>query len=46
MKPTFQEALDLKGPAVVECLISTSEKVFPMVPPGGGMDEMIVEAQS
>lgn len=46
MKPTFQQALDLKGPAVVECLISTSEKVFPMVPPGGGMDEMIVEAQS
>lgn len=46
IKPTFQEALGLEGPAVVECLISTCEKVFPMVPPGGGMDEMIVEAQS
>lgn len=41
---TLQMALSQEGPTLVECIVPTKVKVFPMVPPGGGMDEMILEA--
>ncbi|GAX91492.1 acetolactate synthase large subunit [Effusibacillus lacus] len=37
------EALAYPGPVVVDFLVEETEKVFPMVPPGKGNDEMIVK---
>lgn len=37
----IEKALSTDGPALVEFRIAMEEKVFPMVPPGAGMDEMI-----
>jgi len=37
----IEGALAADGPALVEFRIAMEEKVFPMIPPGGGMDEMI-----
>jgi acetolactate synthase-1/2/3 large subunit len=31
------------GPTLIECLIDPDEKVFPIIPPGGSFDDMIVE---
>jgi acetolactate synthase-1/2/3 large subunit len=37
----IEKALSTDGPALVEFRIAMEEKVFPMIPPGAGMDEMI-----
>ena len=31
------------GPAVIDCRIGMDEKVFPMIPPGGSINDIIVE---
>ena len=36
-----EKALETDGPALVEFRIAMEEKVFPMIPPGAGMDEII-----
>ena len=33
-----------KGPVVINCEINSDEKVFPMVPPGAGISEYMLEA--
>ena len=38
------EAMALKKPVVINCEISADEKVFPMVPPGAGIDEYMLES--
>ena len=38
------EAMALKKPVVINCVVSPDEKVFPMVPPGAGIDEYVLEA--
>ncbi len=38
---TVEKALKTDGPALVEFRIAMEEKVFPMIPPGAGIDEMI-----
>jgi len=40
----IKEAMALKKPVVINCEISADEKVFPMVPPGAGIDEYLLEA--
>ena len=40
----IKEALALKKPAIINCEINTDEKVFPMVPPGAGINEYVLEA--
>jgi len=35
LESTLKEALEHHGPTLVECMVPTQEKVFPMVPPGG-----------
>ena len=40
---TILEAIKLKKPCVINCEISADEKVFPMVPPGAGIDEYVLE---
>ncbi len=41
IKKTFQEALSVKRPCVVECVVSECENVYPIIPPGGTMSDMI-----
>lgn len=38
----FQQALKAKGPVWIECLIDREESVFPMIPAGGTVDDMII----
>jgi acetolactate synthase-1/2/3 large subunit len=39
----IQQALAASGPFLIEAMISPEEKVFPMVPAGAGLDEIIVD---
>ena len=39
--PALQKALDTPGPVVVECIVKADENVFPMVPPGASLMEMV-----
>lgn len=38
--PAFQEALALKAPVLIECVIPEDDKVFPMVPAGAPINEV------
>jgi acetolactate synthase-1/2/3 large subunit len=40
---TMKEAFESDGPALIECFVDKDEMVLPMLPPGGSMDEIIVE---
>ncbi len=40
---TLQKALQTPGPVVVECIVKEDEAVFPMVPPGAAITDMILE---
>ncbi|MCL1917246.1 MAG: biosynthetic-type acetolactate synthase large subunit [Peptococcaceae bacterium] len=44
MDAVVREALNTPGPVLVEVLIPPEEDVVPMVPPGMGLDEMILES--
>lgn len=39
----FAEALQQKGPTWIECIIDKDEKVLPMIPGGGDIDDIIME---
>jgi acetolactate synthase-1/2/3 large subunit len=39
--PALRKALAIDGPVVVECLVKRDENVYPMVPPGASLTEMI-----
>ena len=41
LKKDLKEALAIPGPVVIDCQVSKEENVFPMVPAGGGMGDMI-----
>lgn len=41
--PTLEKALKAEVPVVIDCIIHPEEKVFPMVPAGAGLDEIIVD---
>lgn len=43
LKATLKKAFDMNSPVVIDCLIDKDEMVFPMLPPGGSIDEMIVK---
>lgn len=36
-----KKALSIPGPVLVDCIVDQSENVFPIIPPGGGLDEML-----
>ena len=42
----FQEALEYHGPIVIDCQVNEDDKVYPMVAPGAGIDEVFDDAQS
>lgn len=39
----FREAYAIDGPAVIDCRIDPNEFVLPMLPPGGSIEDIIVE---
>lgn len=39
--PALRKAFDTDGPVVVECVVKQEENVYPMVPPGASLMEMI-----
>lgn len=41
VRKALEKALDIDGPVVLEFLVKEEENVFPMVPAGAGLDEMI-----
>ena len=40
---SFKKALTINGPVVIDTLIDKDEFVLPMLPPGGSIDDIIVE---
>ncbi|MBD5106616.1 MAG: biosynthetic-type acetolactate synthase large subunit [Lachnospiraceae bacterium] len=38
--PAIKEAMELKEPVVIECMIQSDDKVFPMVSPGAPIEEV------
>ncbi|KLE17337.1 biosynthetic-type acetolactate synthase large subunit [Clostridium sp. C8] len=43
LEPILNEALEFKGPVVIDYVIHNDKKVFPMVAPGAAIDEIISE---
>ncbi len=43
LRPDLKRALSLPGPVVIDCHVSREENVYPMVPPGGAIRDMIFE---
>ncbi|MGI6176308.1 MAG: biosynthetic-type acetolactate synthase large subunit [Christensenellales bacterium] len=41
IRPVLEQALKCESPCVIDCMISPQERVFPIVPPGAGMKDMI-----
>jgi len=41
VRPALEQALEIDGPVVLEFLVKEEENVFPMVPAGAGLNEMI-----
>ncbi|MDC7218526.1 MAG: biosynthetic-type acetolactate synthase large subunit [Spirochaetales bacterium] len=41
-KPVLEAALNAGGPVIVDCEIPLDNKVFPMVPPGAALDELVL----
>ena len=41
----FKEIVKSEGAALIEVLIPDEENVFPMVPAGGRLDQMVLEAE-
>ncbi|MBR4966244.1 MAG: acetolactate synthase large subunit, partial [Lachnospiraceae bacterium] len=40
----LENAFHYDGPFIIDCKIDKDECVFPMLPPGGSMDDIIVKA--
>ena len=43
LNEALDKALSIDTPCIVECLLPPDENVFPMVPPNGSLDNMILE---
>jgi acetolactate synthase-1/2/3 large subunit len=41
VRPALRKAFDTPAPVVVECMVKQDENVYPMVPPGASLTEMI-----
>ncbi len=41
--PAIQEAIDLEGAIILEFICDPSEVILPMIPAGGGFDDMIIK---
>ncbi|MCK8826200.1 biosynthetic-type acetolactate synthase large subunit [Natroniella acetigena] len=43
VRPALEEAINSSEPFLIDCIIEEEENVFPMVPPGGSLDKMILK---
>ncbi|MFW6036011.1 MAG: biosynthetic-type acetolactate synthase large subunit [Halothermotrichaceae bacterium] len=43
VRPALKEALTGSGPYILDFIIGEEENVFPMVPAGGGLDDMLLD---
>ena len=43
IKPAFEEAKKSKVPVVIEFLIDPEDLVYPMIQPGGTLEDMIMD---
>ena len=43
LEKAIDDAFAIEGPAVIDCVIPPEENVFPMVPPNGSLDNMILK---
>lgn len=43
LKPALEEAMKADGPVVIHCIIESDDKVWPMVKPGGAIEEAFDE---
>jgi len=43
IRPAFREAAEHEGPVLLDFLVEEEENVYPMIPPGGSLSDMIVE---
>ena len=41
----ISEARSVKGPFLIEFVVQAEENVFPMIPAGAGIDEMVVSKE-
>ena len=42
LAPALQDAFATDGPVVIECRVKQEENVYPMVPPGASLSEMVL----
>lgn len=42
----FKQAIAERSPALIDCYMDIDEMVFPMVPAGKAIDELLLDAQS
>ena len=40
--PMMTEAFKIDGPVVIECICKEDENVYPMVPPGAALEDMVL----
>lgn len=43
LKPVLQKAFTAKGPVLIDAMIDSDEKVLPMIPPGGTINDIILK---
>ena len=43
IRPALQEAADYDGPILIDFMVEPEENVYPMVPPGGALSDMIYD---
>jgi len=43
LEETLEEAINSDQPYLIDCIIEAEENVFPMVPPGGSLDKMVLK---
>ncbi|MFO7819602.1 MAG: biosynthetic-type acetolactate synthase large subunit [Halanaerobacter sp.] len=46
IKPAIEEAMNTEGAYLIDCIIDAEENVFPMVAPGGSLDNMVLKEDS
>ncbi|PRX21143.1 hypothetical protein BX659_13337, partial [Orenia metallireducens] len=45
IKPALEEAINSPQPYLLDFIIEEEENVFPMVPPGGSLDNMVLKEE-
>ncbi len=41
VRPTIEEAMQIKGPVLIDFVVEAEENVYPMIPAGTSVNEML-----